>query len=46
MGNTSANGALVDSFYQMICDAKPEFLDARNLKKLEKMRKDGKTPLC
>ena len=36
---------MVDALYKMICDEEPEFLDARNLKKVEQMRKDAKTPL-
>jgi predicted house-cleaning noncanonical NTP pyrophosphatase (MazG superfamily) len=34
-----------DALDKMIRDGEPEFLGARNLKKLEQMRKDAKTPL-
>lgn len=30
---------------KMICDGEPEFLNARNLKKLEQMTKDARAPL-
>ena len=36
---------MLDALDKMIGDGEPEFLDARNLKKLEQMRKDAKTPL-
>ena len=36
---------VLDALDKMIRDGEPEFLDARNLKKLEQMRKDAKTPL-
>ena len=40
-----ANYEVSDDLDQMIRDGEPEFLDARNLKKMEQMRKDAKTPL-
>ena len=36
---------MLDALDKMIRDGELEFLDARNLKKLEQMRKDAKTPL-
>ena len=36
---------VLDALDKMIRDGEPEFLDARNLKKLEQMRKDAKTPM-
>jgi len=33
---------VLDALDKMIRDGEPEFLDARNLKKLEQMRKDAK----
>ena len=36
---------VLDALDNMIRDGEPEFLDARNLKKLEQMRKDAKTLL-
>jgi hypothetical protein len=36
---------VLDALDKMIHDREPEFLDARNLKKLEQMRKDAKTLL-
>ena len=40
-----ADDGVSDDLDQMIRDGEPEFLDAKNLKKLEQMRKDAKTPL-
>ena len=36
---------VVDALDKMIRDGEPEFLDAINLKMLEQMRKDARTPL-
>ena len=36
---------VLDALDKMIHDGELDFLDARNLKKLEQMRKDAKTPL-
>jgi len=35
----------VDALDQMIRDGEPDFLDEKNLKKLEQMRIDARTPL-
>lgn len=45
MDETLAAEDVVDGIDQMIRDAEPECLDAKNLKKLQQMRKDAKTPL-
>ena len=45
MRDTLASDEELDDIDRMLRDAKPECLDARNLKKLEQMRKDAKTPL-
>ena len=46
LGNdTLADDEVSDDLDQMIRDGEPKFLDARNLKRLEQMRKDAKTPL-
>jgi hypothetical protein len=46
VGNdTLADDEVSDDLDQMIHDGEPELLDARNLKKLEQMRNDAKTPL-
>jgi hypothetical protein len=36
---------VLDALDKMIRDGEPEVLDARNLKKLEQMRKDAKIPM-
>ncbi|CAO2147487.1 unnamed protein product [Urochloa humidicola] len=41
----AADDVVNDGIDRMIRDAEPECLDARNLKKLQQMRKDAKTPL-
>ena len=43
--DTLLDTKVLDALNKMIRDGEPEFLDARNLKKLEQMRKDAKTPL-
>jgi hypothetical protein len=45
MRETLASDEGLDGIDQMLRDGEPECLDARNLKKLEQMRKDAKTPL-
>lgn len=45
MSNTLADDVVLDGLDQMIHDIEHEFLDVRNLKRLEKMRNDAKTPL-
>jgi len=46
VGNdTLADDEVTDDLDQMIRDGEPKFLDAKNLKKLEQMKKDAKTPL-
>ena len=46
LGNdTLADDEVSDDLDQMIRDGEPKFLDAKNLKKLEQMKKDAKTPL-
>jgi len=42
---TLADDDVMDGIDQMIRDGEPECLDAKNLKKLEQMRQDAKTPL-
>jgi hypothetical protein len=43
--DTLLDTEVLDALDKMICDGELEFLDARNLKNLEQMRKDAKTPL-
>ena len=46
LGNKSlAYNEVVDALDQMIDARKPDFLDEKNQKKLEEMRKHAKTPL-
>ena len=45
MQETLVADDVVDALDQMIRDGEPEFLDEKNLKKLEQMRIDAKTPL-
>ena len=40
--DTLLDTKVLDALDKMICDGEPEFLDERNLKKLEQMRKDAK----
>jgi hypothetical protein len=43
--DTLLDTEVLDALDKMIHDGEPEFLDARNLKKSEQMRKDAKTLL-
>ena len=45
MQETLVADDVVDALDQMIRDAEPDFLDKKNLKKLEQMRIDARTPL-
>jgi hypothetical protein len=45
MQETLVADDVVDALDQMIRDREPDFLDEKNLMKLEQMRKDAKTPL-
>ena len=45
MQDTLVDDVVRDGLDQMIRDAEPEFLDAKNLEKIKKMRQDARTPL-